>query len=146
MAELDNIKSAIKEIASSVPGTGNIYDSMIYASDQKQLKDLFVSNGVLNCLMFRQVKRIADMNIRDSNEVLIDRTWKFVLVYGYSKENESERKFDNLCETLCKVFNSEPDLNGTVNEHSFMNMANKTDYTYHNVLCHRAEFEMTTRG
>lgn len=146
MAELEEIKSAVKEIALSISGIGKVYDRIVYASDQNQLKELFVSNGVLNCLMFRQVKRIADTESRESNEVLIDRLWKFVLLYSYSKENESERKFDDLCESICKTFNSNSSINDTVNEHSFMDMVNKTDYTYHNVLCHRAEFEMTTRG
>jgi hypothetical protein len=146
MAELNEIKSAIKEIAQSVNGIGVVYERLIYAKDHNQLKELFVKEGVLNCLMFRQVKRTADPDSRTGNEVLVDRTWKFVLLYAYNYENKSEEILDDICEQLCKRFNANCDLNGKVNEHSYFDMTNKTDYSYHNVLCHRAEFEMITRG
>jgi hypothetical protein len=145
MSELNEIKSAIKEIAESVTGVGVVYDHLIYAKDRNQHKELFVRDGVLNCLMFRQIKRMADPETRTGNEVLVERTWKFVLIYGYNNENKSEEVFDNICEQLCKTFNANYELNGKVNEHSYLDMINKTDYSYHNVLCHRAEFEMTTK-
>ena len=146
MAELNDIKSAIKQIAETILEIGIVYERLVYAKDHNQLKELFVKDSVLNCLMFRQVKRTASNETRSANEVLIDRTWKFVLFYGYNKDNNSEQAFDNLCENLCKTFNVNHDLNGTVNEHTWLDMTNKTDYSYHNVLCHRAEFEMVTRG
>jgi hypothetical protein len=146
MAELNEIKSAIKQITETILEIGFVYERLVYAKDQNQLKELFVKDGVLNCLMFRQVMRTASNETRSGNEVLIDRTWKFVLFYCYNKDNNSEQAFDNLCENLCKIFNANHDLNGSVNEHTWLDMTNKTDYSYHNVLCHRAEFEMVTRG
>lgn len=146
MAELNDIKTAIKSIAESILEIGIVYDRLVYAKDHNQLKELFVKDGVLNCLMFRQVKRNALNETRSANELLIDRTWKFVLFFGYNKDNDSEQVFDNLCENLCKTFNANNDLNSTVNEHTWLDMTNKTEYSYHNVLCHRAEFEMVTRG
>jgi hypothetical protein len=146
MAEFNEIKSTIKEISESVAGIGVVYDRLVYAKDHNQLKELFVRDGILNCLMFRQIKRTADPETRTGNEVLVERTWKFVLLFGYNNENKSEEVFDNICELLCKTFNANCDLNGKVNEHSYLDMTNKTDYSYHNVLCHRAEFEMITRG
>ncbi len=149
MSALDEIKSEIKTIAESVSGIGNVYERLVYAKDHAQVKELFVKDnaeGEINCLMFRQVKRIADAETRNGNEILINRTWKFVLIYGYNKETNSEETFDNLSETLCKTFNANPDLNGKVNEHSYFNMTNKTDNMYHNVLCHWAEFEMETKA
>ena len=150
MSALDEIKSEIKTIAESVSGIGTVYERLVYAKDQAQVKELFVKDtaegGPINCLMFRQVKRIADAETRNGNELLIDRTWKFVLIYGYNKETNSEETFDNLSETLCKTFNANPDLNGKVNEHSYFNMSNKTDNMYHSVLCHWAEFEMITNS
>lgn len=148
MSALDEIKSEIKTIAESVSGIGKVYERLVYAKDQAQVKELFVKDnaegGEINCLMFRQVKRTADIDIRGGSELIAERAWKFVLIYGYNKEANSEETFDNLCETLCKTFNSNPDLNGKVNEHSWLNMTNKTDNMYHNVLCHWAEFEMET--
>jgi hypothetical protein len=146
MSALDEIKSEIKSISEGISGVGKIYDRIVYAKDQAQLKEMFTKDGVLNTLMFRQVKRVTDSSFEHYDEVMVERTWEFSLLYAYNKENNSEQLFDELCENLCEVFNSNENLNGKVNERvGFMDMVEKEDISYHNVLCHSAKFIMVTK-
>jgi hypothetical protein len=139
---LNEIKSEIKNIAESVTGIGNIYDRMVYAKDQAQLKELFVKNGTLNTLMFRSKTRTASGAEGNSKELYISRKWFFKLVYGYNYEHNSENSFDNLCTELCSAFNCNYTLNGKVRKHTFLDIKNKYDAEYHGVIAHFAEMEM----
>lgn len=141
---LDDIKNEIKSIAQSVSGIGKVYDRMVYAKDQAQLKELFVKDGVLNALMFRCKTRTASGAEGQTKELYIKRTWLFKLVYGYNFENNSEKNFDTLCSEICISFNSNFTLNGKVRKHTYLNIKNKYDAEYHGVIAHFGELDFTT--
>ena len=141
---LDDIKNEIKIITESVSGIGKVFDRMVYAKDQAQLKELFVKDGVLNTLMFRSRTRTASGAEGTTRELYIERVWAFKLIYGYNYETSSEKNFDNLCSELCKTFNNNYTLNGKVRKHTFLDIKNKYDAEYHGVIAHFAEMEMTT--
>lgn len=141
---LNDIKNEIKNIVESVTGIGNVYDRMVYAKDQAQLKELFVKDGVLNALMFRSKTRTAGGAEGNMKELYVTRTWTFKLIYGYNYENDSEKSFDDLCTELCKAFNNNYTLNGKVRKHSFLDIKNKYDAEYHGVIAHFGQMEMET--
>jgi hypothetical protein len=141
---LDDIKNEIKKIAESVRGIGNVYDRMVYAKDQAQLKELFVKNGALNTLMFRSKTRTATGAEGQTKELFVKRTWVFKLIYGYNYESNSEKSFDDLCTELCTTFNSNYTLNGKVRKHTYLDIKNKYDAEYHGVIAHFGEFEFIT--
>jgi hypothetical protein len=143
---LKEIKSAIKEIAGSVEGIGNVYERYLYPFDLKQLKDFFESNGKINTLMFRFTQRESNSGEGFVSELYVRRLWKFRLVYGYNYNNDSENSFDELCEAICKSFNSNLSLNGFVRKHTLLNVTDKYDSEYHGVLVHNAEMEMETES
>jgi hypothetical protein len=143
MQTLKEIKSSLKEIATGVTGIGNVYERFLYAFDTKQVKDFFAKDGIVNTLMFRETGRTADGGEGITNEFRVKRTWQFRLIYGYNYENNSEGNFDNLCEEMCKKFNSEECIN-TIPRSSFMNITDRYDSEYHGILVHNAEMEMET--
>jgi len=143
MRTLNEIKSGIKEIAADVTGIGNVYDRFLYAFDTKQVKDFFSKDGVVNALMFRETERTPDGGEGITTEFGVKRSWKFRVIYGYNYENNSEENFDNLCEELCKKFNSEHCIN-SIPRSSFMNITDRYDSEYHGILVHNAEMEMET--
>jgi hypothetical protein len=144
MASLEEIKSEIKNIAESVPGIGKVYDRMVYAKDQHQLKELFVKDRVINTLMFKNRSRTAEGNESKSKEIYVKRQWFMKLIYSYSYETGSENTFDRLCEDICRTFNDKYTLNGKVMKHTYLNVTMKYDAEYHGVISHYAEMEMTT--
>ncbi len=144
MRTLNEIKQNIIETAENVEGIGKVYDRFIYAFDAKQVKDLFASGGKINTLMFRFTEREAGGGESILTELNVRRIWKFRLVFGYNYENNSEKVFDDLCENICKAFNSDSLLNAGMNRRSFLNITDKYDNEYHGILVHNAEMEMET--
>lgn len=143
MQTLNEIKSNMKEIAESVSGIGKVYDRFLYAFDVKQVTDFFAVNGSVNTLMFREIERTSEGGEGISGEIGVRRLWQFRFICGYNYENNSEANFDNLCEEICKTFNSENCIN-SVPRSSFMNITNRYDSEYHGILVHNAEMEMET--
>lgn len=144
MLTLNEIKQRIKEIAESTEGIGKVYDRFVYAFDSKQLKDLFVSDGKINALMFRHTQRESERGEGGKNELFARRLWKFRLIFGYNCDEESENQFDDICEALCEKFNSDSLSKCGIWRSSFMNITDKYDSEYHGVLVHNARMEMET--
>lgn len=143
MKTLDELKNNIKEISRGVPGIGNVYDRFLYAFDSKQVKDYFSFEGNINTLMFRFFERTALRGEGISDEQGAKRLWQFRFIYGYNYDKDSEHNFDNVCEEICKAFNSGSALNTTARS-TFMNITDKYDSEYHGILVHNAELEMET--
>jgi hypothetical protein len=143
MKTLNELKKNIKGIAESVRGIGKVYDRYLYAFDTKQVKDFFSNDSSVNALMFREAERISDGGEGILNEFEVKRLWQFRFIYGYSYENNSEDNFDNICEELCKTYNSENFIN-SISRCSFLNIVKKYDSEYHGILVHNAEMEMET--
>ena len=146
MKTLNEIKQSIKELAENIPGIGKVYDRYIYAFDEKQVKDLFASDGKINTLMFRPVKRESIGGENKCDELFINRLWKMRLIYGYNFTDNSEDKFDNICEELCRTFNSDLTLSGSIRKHTSLSVTDKYDSEYHGILVHNAELEMETES
>lgn len=144
MTKLEEIKVEIKNIAESITGIGKVYDRMVYAKDQQQLKEMFAQDGVINTLMFKNRTRTAEGTESKAKEAYVKRLWILKLIYSYNYDNCSEQAFDTLCENLCSIFNDNYTLNRTVLKHSFLNVTMKYDAEYHGVISHYAEMEMTT--
>ena len=144
MTKLEEVKTEIKNIAGCVPGIGKVYDRMVYAKDQQQLKELFAQDGFINTLMFKNRTRTADGTESKAKEAYVKRLWILKLIYSYNYDICSEQAFDTLCENLCGTFNNNYTLNQTVLRHSFLNVTMKYDAEYHGIISHYAEMEMTT--
>ena len=139
---LNELKQNIKAAAENVTGIGKVYDRFVYAFDEKQLKELFVSNDKVNVLMFRNTEREPDCGEGLESELFVKRLWKFRLICGYNYDDNSENSFNNLCESICQIFNSDSAVN--IRRSSFMKVTDKYDSEYHGVLVHNAEMEMET--
>ena len=143
-SNLDNIRTEIKNILNSVPGTGLIYDELILAKTEDEFKKKFVKDDKINVVMFFQAPRKVVKIYEGWEEEEVERTFVFTHYYGVKTDENSGKRTEDYLESVINAFNSNSDLNGAVKEHSKMDLMILTPATFGNTLVHLAMLEITT--
>jgi len=138
-SNLSNIKSKISDILKSIENIGNVYYGIQYATEESELLNLYQYKDELRGIWFRAKQRKVD--IADEDDEII-RTWEFEYLYQYSKD--SENRLDELIENICETFENNYTLQGSVREHTGMQMTDKTESEIGGILCFIVNLELTT--
>lgn len=144
MASLDDIKSAIKTIAESITDIGNVYDQVPPVNKWDEVLKNFISDNKLKILLFTKTIRNPQVISEQLSSFRIQHKWTFKYIYSSNVANESEKTFDNLCELICNTINANERLNNTIKRKDPISQPNKRYAMVCGILCHYAEFELTT--
>jgi hypothetical protein len=144
LATLDEIRAEIKSIAGAVSDIGNVHDQMPNITMWNSVFEDLVSDGVLKVLIFSKNTRTPVAVSEGFSSFNKEHKWLFKYIYSSSIENRSDVTFDNLCEAICNAFDNSNKLNRKVKKLMPMSQLNKGYVMTCNILCHYAEFELTT--
>jgi len=104
------INAAIKEILESVPGVGVVSDYIRWAENWNTIIDRISSGGIVNTWM---ISRIATESRRRNRKELM-HTFQIIGMYELNDENESEKTFQSLIDSVMTELDEYQTLNGTV--------------------------------
>lgn len=144
MATLDEIRTAIKTTAESVSGIGNVYDQMPHIANWDKVFEYLKKDDELKVFFFSKLSRDPKPISEGFSGFNIEHKWIFKYIYSASYDNESDKTFDNICENICSAFDNSNKLGLKVKKMMPMQQINKGYVMVCGVLCHYAEFEITT--
>ncbi len=141
---IDNVMSAIKTIAESVPGIGLVYDQLPLVNSEDKAKKLLVPKGTstINVLSFfprtRAIDKAEGFVIEEVGREIV-----FIHQYAYNFEKNSQKILNNFIEALTDTFNQNQTLNNTIAEHTKMELIDTQLGMYGTVLVHISALRMT---
>jgi len=106
------IRTQIKTNLEAISGVEHVYDYKRYCSDLATYRDLFVKDSKVNTWdierkSFERVGHGGNGDVQDVRNVFNIRGF-----YSFYDERETEKTFQDLVETICASFISNPTLNG----------------------------------
>lgn len=134
------IRNKIKSIAEEVENSGKVYAYYRYADTLDKLLKLFKVNNNIRGMMISPRTRKTDI----TSELGIVRNWDLFLLSQVNDKEQSEIKFDELIESIVEKFDEHQDLDGEISEHTGIQLENKTEREYGNVVCHVAVLTLET--
>ncbi|NOS85235.1 MAG: hypothetical protein HOP31_08860 [Ignavibacteria bacterium] len=144
MPSIDEIRTAIKSIAETVPNIGEVYDQMPHVKMWDEVFQNLVTDNVLKVFFFTKLTRTPKAITESYQSWDKEHKWICKYIYSSNAENESDKTFDNLCESICAAFDKSGKLNGKAKKLFPMAQINKGYVMTCKVLCHYAEFELIT--
>ncbi|WP_316978047.1 hypothetical protein [Shumkonia mesophila] len=149
MANVDEIRAAIKAKLESVPGIGLVHSYERYAHDQKAFRTLFETSGkVLGWLIRRVATRETSRTIGRHD---VTHRWQ---IRGYMSLDDaaaSEIAFDDLVEAGRDAFRADETLGGVVDDtvgdgdSIGLQVEDSGPVMFAGVLCHSVRLGLTTR-
>jgi len=141
---IEIIRTNILSIAKTITDIGNVYDQMPHVTTWSGVFEKFKSDDKLKVLFFTKISSQPDDPYENFNAANYEQKWFFKYIHSSNVDNESDKAFDNICESIINTFNSSKRLNGTVRKILPMAQQNKGYVMVCNMLCHYAEFELKT--
>jgi len=108
------IRAKIKTKLEAISGVENVYDYKRFSNDLATYKDLFVKDSRVNTW---DIERNSFTRTDRGATSVEDVTHNFIIRGFYSVYDKlaSEKTFQDLVETICASFISDPTLGGTAN-------------------------------
>jgi len=109
---LANIRSQIKTKLEAITGVSNVYEYKRFCNDWHTYKELFVKDSRVNTWEIE--RKSFSATAHGGNGDVEDTTHNFVIrgFYSFNDELATEKTFQDLVDTICSSFLSDPTLSG----------------------------------
>jgi len=138
------ILAALKTLLDAVTGIGKTYDHFKWATDITTQKTLFTTAGGIFHTWFltRSSCPVEPYTNKQENRKQVFDLWGY---YAVDVSAESEKTFQALCDTILDKFNDidNKGISATVRAIDSMQILEVTYVEWCNVLCHRAQMQIT---
>lgn len=137
-----SVKSEIKSMLESVTGIGKVYDRFVHVATEADIKERLIHENKVNAIFFIEV---AESYADEEDFYLKEKTskFRFAFYYGYNFNLNSDASVTSIKDEIISKFNTNEDLNGSVSEHSNIDMTDNIFVSFGNILCHLLIFELT---
>jgi hypothetical protein len=137
------IRTQIKTKLEAISGVENVYDYKRFCSDLATYKDLFIKDAKVNTWeierkAFSRTGRGGSGDIEDVIHEFIIRGF-----YSFYDAYATEKTFQDLVETICADFISDPTLGGKAKMMHVPITGEFSNVMLGNVLCHQVQINIT---